>query len=268
MKQLAYILIILGPMLSWAQVKEVEQTMDQANELTSEAFVAMANDDFIDGEAKYRKAISLDPAKAASKYNLGNSYYGKNKNAEAMRRFLQAAEVATTKEEKHKAFHNLGNTFMNEKKYAEAVEAYKNALRSNPTDDETRYNLALAKEMLEKENQNNGGGEDDENEEEKDKNEQEQDQQEQDGDNGDQEDKNDQGEQEEDEKKGEDKEEQGSPDQPEEKKEEQQKPRQGQLSPQQIQNLLEAMNNEEKKVQEKVNAKKQKGAKTKSGKDW
>ncbi|HAV54019.1 MAG TPA: hypothetical protein DCX41_03680, partial [Aequorivita sp.] len=43
-----------------------------------------------------------------------------------------------------------GNTYMNEKKYTEAVEAYKNALRNNPNDDETRYNLALAKDMLEK----------------------------------------------------------------------------------------------------------------------
>ena len=44
--------------------------------------------------------------------------------------------------------------------------------------------------------------------------------------------------------------------------------RPAQLSPQQVQNLLEAMNNEEKKVQDKVNAKKAKAVGTKSKKDW
>jgi cytochrome c-type biogenesis protein CcmH/NrfG len=37
---------------------------------------------------------------------------------------------------------------MNEKDYTQAVEAYKNALRNDPSDEETRYNYALAKKML------------------------------------------------------------------------------------------------------------------------
>ncbi|PIX08878.1 MAG: hypothetical protein COZ75_09670, partial [Flavobacteriaceae bacterium CG_4_8_14_3_um_filter_34_10] len=55
-----------------------------------------------------------------------------------------------------------------------------------------------------------------------------------------------------------------------EEKNDQGKPQQveGQLSPQQIQSLLEAMNNQEKKVQDKINAEKQKGVKTKPEKDW
>ncbi|MGB1371092.1 MAG: aerotolerance regulator BatC, partial [Flavobacteriaceae bacterium] len=43
---------------------------------------------------------------------------------------------------------------------------------------------------------------------------------------------------------------------------------QGKLSPQQIKNLLEAMNNEENKVQEKMNASKTKGIKVETDKDW
>lgn len=76
---------------------------------------------------------------------MANMYYGKEKPAQAASRLKQAAEVAESKEEKHKIFHNLGNSFMEQKKYKEAVEAYKNSLRNNPTDEETRYNLALAK---------------------------------------------------------------------------------------------------------------------------
>jgi len=267
MKRAILIFVLLLSAVSVAQKKK-NPIAEQAQLLTSQAAVAMANDDFVDGEAKYRKAIARGPEQVTGKYNLGNAYYKNNKNGEAMKRYLQAAEVADSKSDKHRAFHNLGNTFMNDKKYKEAVEAYKNALRNNPTDDETRYNLALAKEMLEKENQNNGGGEDDKEEDEKDKKEEDKDKEEdkKDGDQGD--DKEDKGDEEEKEKEGDDKEEKGDPNKPEEKKEEQKKPQQGQLSPQQIESLLEAMNNEEKKVQQKVNAKKEKGAKTKTEKDW
>ena len=53
-------------------------------------------------------------------------------------------------------------------------------------------------------------------------------------------------------------------------KNQKEKPQQqpGKLSPQQVKNLLEAMNNEEKKVQQKINAKKAKGKKVKAEKDW
>ena len=187
-----------------------------------------------------------------------------------MRRFGQAASISTYKPEKHKAFHNLGNTFMNAKQYKEAVEAYKNALRNNPTDDETRYNLALAKKMLEEE-QKNGGGENenkDENQESQEKDEKKDDEGK--GQEGDEEENEDKGDKKDENKEGDNKEDKGNP---EEKKEnegenEQQQPVPGQLSPQQIKNLLEAMNNEEKKVQDKINAKKLKGAKVKSNKDW
>ena len=42
---------------------------------------------------------------------------------------------------------------MKQKNYAKAVETYKNALRNNPQDEETRYNYAVAKELLKKEQQ-------------------------------------------------------------------------------------------------------------------
>ena len=156
---------------------------------------------------------------------------------------------------------------MKEKQYRPAVEAYKNALRNNPTDDETRYNLALAKKMLEEQGDDGGGG-DDQNEENQDEkqegeNEEEQDQ----GDDGqDNEDKGDEGE---DEQNSPEKDEEGEPKEPQDGEEEgTPQPREGKLSPQQIQSLLEAMNNEEKKVQDKINAEKQKGAKVKPEKDW
>ena len=53
-------------------------------------------------------------------------------------------------------YHNMGVIFQAGKDYAKAVDAYKMSLRNNPTDHETRYNLALAQKMLkDQQNQQN-----------------------------------------------------------------------------------------------------------------
>lgn len=253
--------------------KEMNKDIKRSQKFLIEAGDELKNENFPLAEADYRKAISLDPKDETGKYNLGTAYYNKEMNEVAMKRFRQAAEVATEKNEKQKAFHNLGNTYMNEKSYKEAVEAYKNALRNDPTDDETRYNLALAKKMLEEEQKKGGGDGDDKNKDDQDnkddKNKQEnQDKKEEEGDQGDEKEEKDQGKEEEDKKEGDQNEDKGNPKDQKEEEKKQQQPVPGKLSTQQIKNLLDAMNNEEKKVQDKINAKKQKGAKIRSNKDW
>ena len=150
----------------------------------SEAKEALEEEDFASAEANYRKAISKDPTNASARYNLGNLYHNKELTGEALERDSQAAEIAAEKPLKHKSFHNKGNAYMEQKKYPEAIEAYKDALRNNPNDDETRYNLALAKKLWEQEKKDGGSDSDQE------KGDQEKDQkenQEQKGDQGDQE---------------------------------------------------------------------------------
>ncbi len=271
--KIGILLLIMFPYsLNAQQTEEQTRELRASSKYLSEAQQSLQKEKFAEAEADYRKAIALNPKSEVAKYNLGTAYYGKEKNAEALLRFKQAATTATTKAEKHRAFHNLGNTLMNEKNYQAAVAAYKDALRNNPNDDQTRYNLALAKDMLEK----NPPPPDDQNDQDN----QNQDQDNQDQENQDQnnEDENDgdSGDTNEDESKGdEDKQEadkdegeQGEPKEEEGDKPQQQQQVPGQLSPQQVKSLLEAMNNEEKKVQEKINAEKEKGAKVKSDKDW
>ena len=256
--------------------KEKLAELKESQEYLSDASLSLQNDKFVEAEADYRKAIALNPVDETGKYNLGTAYYGKSKNAEAMRRFMQAAEVADSKAEKHKTYHNLGNTYMNEKMYAEAVEAYKNALRNNPTDDESRYNLALAKEMLEKNPPQGDGGDDDKKDQDKENDDKKENQDKQDGDNkegddGDEKDEKEKGDEKDKNKEGDEEKDKGKPNEPKEgegDKPQQQQQVPGKLSPQQVKSLLEAMNNEEKKVQDKINAQKQKGAKVKSNKDW
>ena len=252
--------------------KEKQKVLKESKEFLSKANYEMENDNFSLAEAAYREAIATNPEEDTGKYNLGIAYYDKEMNDVAMSRFKQAAAVADTKSDKHKVFHNLGNTFMNEKLYKEAVESYKNALRNNPKDEETRYNYALAKELLEEQEKNGGGDDNKENQEDKQEEEKKENQDNEnnkkDKEDGDQKNEQNKGEEEQDKKEGNENEDKGKPEEPKDKKQQQQPTEPGKLSPQQVKNLLEAMNNEEKKVQEKINAKKQKGTKVKPEKDW
>lgn len=271
LKLLSVFILMFSSLVSVIAQEKEDRDIIESKKLLSDAGLEMKNGNFPLAEADYRKAISLNPKDEIGKYNLGTAYYNKEMNANAMQRFLQAASVASNKSEKHKAFHNLGNTFMNDKKYKEAVETYKNALRNNPTDDETRYNLALAKKMLEEEQKKGGDDEDNkdkdnkENQNNKDKKDNKDNKE---GDDGDEKEDKDKGNEKDDKKEGDEKEDKGNPEQPKEEKKDRKQPVPGKLSTQQIKNLLEAMNNEEKKVQDKINAEKQKGIKIKNSKDW
>lgn len=230
---------------------------------------SLVDENFIEAEKKYRLGVSAKQKNAAGSYNLGNAYYKSELYDEAMLRHLEAINNSSLKLEKHKAYHNIGNTLMRQKRCKEAVSAYKNALRNSPSDDESRYNLALAQECAKE--QGDGKGED------KDKDENKDDKENSD-ENKDNEEKNkDKGGEDEEKKEGDDKEdEDGKPkddngnqnDKDPNKDKGQPKPQPGKMSPQQVKNLLEAMNNEEKKVQEKMNASKTKGVKIQTEKDW
>ena len=276
MKYCLVVFIGLIGFFGFAQDKSKEQIKaeEKATNLVYEGNSLLGEDNFVEAEMEYRKAISEAPNKAVGSYNLAHSYYKKGSFDEALFRSQEAAKNAKTKDEKHRAFHNIGNILMQNEQCKQAVEAFKDALRNNPNDEETRYNFALAKECAEQ--QEDGGGED--NKEDKDK-EQEQDKEEEEkkeDQNKDDQDKKDEGDQD---KKDGDKEEDEDGKPKDEKKDDgkgkddkdknqKPKPKPGQMSPQQIKNILEAMQNQEQKVQEKINAEKQKGAKVKTEKDW
>jgi tetratricopeptide (TPR) repeat protein len=213
-----------------------------------------ANDEFADkkyanAEAEYRISLSNNPKKAIASYNLGNSIYKQNQGSEALLSYEKTIKIATERPEKHKAFHNSGNIYMAEKNYSAAVEAYKNALRNNPNDEETRYNFALAKKMLKDNPPKKDDKKKDDKKDKKDdkkKDDKKDDKKKDDKKDGDKKDKND--------NKGN---EDGKP-----------KPRPGGIPKERVQNLLDAVNNEEKKIQDKVNAKKVKGKPMQTEKDW
>lgn len=255
MKQIVFLISLLFSSFTFAQ-EEVKKEKDKILPKANEAF---AEKKYSEAEAQYRISNSKGLSGAAPSYNLGNSIYRQNQFSESKYAYSQAYEKATTKEEKHKALHNLGNVYMKEKQYGKAVETYKNALRNNPSDEQTRYNYALAKEYLKNnpEDQN------------QDKKEDKKDDQKQDKGDGDKDKKDDKKEGDKDQGKGDNKEDKNEGDQ---KKDENQgsqpKPQPSGISKESVQNLLDAVNNEEKKVQEKVNAQKVKAKPVQTEKDW
>lgn len=280
MKLFFTVLAFSFSVISMAQDDNDKKELKAKKKATNYVFEGnkLVSEDFVSAEMEYRKAISESEKSVAGKYNLAHSYYKEGKLEESLVRHQQAARLATTKEEKHRAFHNIGNILMQNELCKEAVEAFKNALRNNPADEESRYNLAIAKECAEQQ-QDDKGGKDDDKKDEKQEDNKEDDQKKEDQGDDEKKENKDQGDDEK--KKGEEKEdENGKPkdeqqkDEKEkgkgdkEKKQQKPKPQPGKLSKQQIKNLLQAMNDKEQKVREKMNAKKQKGAKVKTDKDW
>ena len=243
---LTYLLILISFAL---KAQEKDTYLPEGNE-------KFATKNYADAEANYRISQSKFKKKSISSYNLGTSIYKQEQPLEAKFQFEKAIKEAKTKPEKHQAFHNLGNSLMKEKDYSKAVEAYKNALRNKPSDEETRYNYALAKKML-KENpppKNDDKGKDNKKDNKKD----------------DKKDDKKDPKKDKDKDKKDDKKKDGN-----DKKDKQDKgneppppPQPSRASKQRIQNLLDAVNNEEKKVQEKVKAQKVQGTPQKPEKDW
>ncbi|WP_285820435.1 tetratricopeptide repeat protein [Bacteroides acidifaciens] len=109
---------------------------------------------FVDAEVNYRKALEANPKSTVSMYNLGNTLSQQQKFQDAMEQYVSASNIEKDKMKLAHIYHNMGVLLQAGKDYAKAVDAYKMSLRNNPTDDETRYNLALAQKMLKDQQQN------------------------------------------------------------------------------------------------------------------
>jgi len=268
MKNRFVLIFLCFTSLVFSQQKSPEKLEREAREDVREGNKLYNQLKFDEAEVAYKKALSKNPNYPKASYNLGNAIYQQTRNKEAVAQFELVEKTETDKMSKAATYHNMGNAFMKEKQYDKAVAAYKNAMRNNSKDDETRYNLALAQELLEdqqnkdnQDNKDNKDNKDDKKDNKDDKNK----------DKGGDDDKKDDNKDQKD--KGEDKEdENGDPkkndDKKDEDKKQDQKPRPNQLSPEQMKQLLEAMNNEENKTQKKLNAEKAKGKKVKQEKDW
>jgi len=207
--------------------------------------------------AAYQQALQKNPGYVPGSFNLGNSLIQQRQYDAARKVMTNTAKNSKIAGEQSGAHYNIGNTYMQEQKWQEAIDAYKRALRKNAQDADAKYNLSYALTKM-KQDQKGGGGKD--KNKDKNKDQQQKDQQQKDDQNKDKKDgdKN---------KDPQNKDPQDGKD-PQDKKEDQQhpKPQPSKLSEQQAENLLNALQQDEKKLQDKVQ--KEKGVPVKVDKDW
>lgn len=111
-------------------------------------------DNYVKAEAEYRKAVDKNPSNPQALYNLGCALLMQKKDSAAIQQFEHAGKIETDPKRKAMAYHNIGWICQSLKMYGEAAEAYKESLRNNPSDNETRYNLALCMRQQKKNKQN------------------------------------------------------------------------------------------------------------------
>ena len=208
-------LLCIGAGHAFAQEKTDRDYLRSGNKLYNDSL-------FIKAEVDYRKALELNPKSTDAMFNLGNALLMQQKAQEAMEQYESVSKIEKDKEKLAQIYHNMGVILQSSKQLPQCIEAYKESLRNNPKDDETRYNLALAQKQL--------------------KDQQNQDQQQQ--------------QQEQQQEQKEEKQDQNK-DQQEQNQDQQQQPQQQQqnkneMSKENAQQLLNAVMQDEKNVQDKV----------------
>jgi batC len=124
-------------------------------------------------EVDYRKAIEANSRFPQAHFNLGNALLRQQKTKEAMQAYEQAVKVETNKGRLASIYHNMGVILQSQKQFGPAIECYKNALRRNPADNESRYNLVLCQHQLKNNPQQDQQNDNKENKDGKDKNKEE-----------------------------------------------------------------------------------------------
>jgi len=109
---------------------------------------------YSDAEVSYKKALEKNPKSHAAQFDLGDALYKQQRFDEAMREYNNATTASKGAESKAASYYNLGNSFFRSNKLPETVEAYKRALALNPNDEDTRYNLQLALDRMKQQQQN------------------------------------------------------------------------------------------------------------------
>ena len=197
---------------------------------------------FDESELSYRRALEKDKDSPQARFNLGNSLYKQERYDESQRFYGELIDEIDDPANRSRVLHNFGNSLLKSGQIEQSIEAYKEALRNNPEDAETRYNLAFARNLLEDtEDQDQGDGDDQEQE---------------DGDDQDQEDGDDQEQEDGDDQDKVDDQDQSPPSGPD------------QISPEDALRMLEAAEREEQRVQEKLMEEKASEEKTRSGRNW
>ena len=232
------------PLISSAKEINEDETTRREREFIRNGNKFYDEKRYADAEVEYKKAISENPNSQIGNYNLalslikqsgGTNVEGENNPLKDASELLSSvAQGSKNPELRSKAFYNLGNLAYNQQQYAQSIEMYKNALRENPEDNQARENLRLAQLKKQEQEQNKDKNKNDKKDKKEDKKDKNQDK--------------------------EDKKEDNKQQQP-------QQPKPHEMSKENMEQILQTMQNQEKATQEKVNAQKPQNVR-KTGNQW
>ena len=251
LRSILFIAILVGTLSASAQQerKYIRQGNREYEKATKDS-LKVDSVCYQNAEDDYRKALEKEPNNWGAIYNLANSLYRQKKYDDATKQYMAVAGMENkNSDELAMAYHNLGNSLLQTNKLSEAIEAYKNALRKNPNDFETKYNLAWAQDKLKQQQNQQQNQDQDQDKEDKDQQKDEQQQNKQDQQNQDQQ------------KKDQEKQQQ-------QQSQQQQTEKKDQISKEDAARILEALQNDEKEVKEKVQKQKVQPKKRTTQKDW
>lgn len=126
---------------------------DNERKMVREGNKAYQDSIFDEAEVLYRKALDFNPTSFSANYNIANTTYKQQNFKSAVAKYERLLDSLETKEWKASTHHNLGNSYLHSKELDKAIEAYKNALRNNPDDKETKYNLMYAMKLKDQQKQ-------------------------------------------------------------------------------------------------------------------
>ncbi len=234
-------------------VTSVVAFAQQPNDLITKGNGLYKEGKFGEAEMTYREGQAQGADAFISGFNLGDALFKQERYEEAASAFQSLPNLTDDKKQKAAAYHNLGNAFMKAQKFQESVDAYKQSLRNNPQDLETKYNLAYAKRMLQQQQEQQQQQQDQNKDQEKKDDQQQQDQQNQD--------------QKQDEKKDQDQDQ--KQDQQQQNEQQEQQPKEGEISKEDAERALDALDQDEKKIRDRLEELKvKKGTKGNIEKDW
>jgi Ca-activated chloride channel homolog len=189
---------------------------------------------YTDAEVAYRKSLEKDKDLLQGKFNLGDAVYKQNHFDEAIQEYTAALGKTTDPNMQAKIYHNIGNAYCSSNQYPEGVKAYTNALKCNPKDEDTRYNLAYAlKKIQEQQQQKKQDDKKDKKNNDKDKQDQTQNQKQ-------------------DQKQNQQQEQQQNQQQNQQQSQQQKQQPERKISKQEAERILEALKNDEKNTQKKM----------------
>lgn len=220
---------------------------------------------FNEAENSYRGAISKKSNSFEAVFNTANSLYKQGKFTDAAVMYDSLTKWKNPQDLQSKLYYNMGNSYVKAKKLNEGISAYKNSLKLNPKDENAKYNLSYAYKLLKKEQdqQKNQNKNNDKNKDNKNNKDNKKDQNKDNKDNKDNKNKDNK-----DNKDKDNKDQQNQPQNQDQKKQDKKDGGGQQISPEAAKQMLEAIQNDEKNLQKKLEEQKKQGQKVPVSKNW